>query len=286
MHRLIPRINIKIVQYIVVSLVEKFPLLKKKINDLSKDEKDELLLRLNHESKAILDSFAQLVTRTQMYLRHSEATTEDLKKLLIEREMKELVGQIESTDTIPMILSKIKQGNYWSFFNYELLASIITCFCRETHLIAELEEYVSEFKVYCQRRVSEVPSGSLSGEQSDKQSSSTFKVKMDDTFRIQETNLEQLKSIQYKLQKVLNMNPLLLVDVEGGCIELTFRYFENAMAKLLPLREAEKIALSKIGVQCFNEEVVLKTKATAISAQPPSSLPATDFTGNYTPNNI
>ena len=192
-----------------------------------------------------------------MHLRNLETTIEDLKRLFKEREMNELF--IKPTDTIPIILDKLKEGNYWSFFNYELLASIITCFCKETHLIAELDDYVSEFKVYCQRRVSEVPSGSLSGKQTDKQSMSIFKVKMDDTFHIQETNLEQLKSIQYKLQKVLNMNPLLLVDVEGGCIELTFRYFDSAM---LHLREAEKIALSKMAVACFNDEVVLKTKAT------------------------
>ena len=246
------------------SLVEKFPLLKKDIKSLSNDEKDELLSRLNHESRTIRTSFAKLVTRTQMHLCRSGNTREDLRRLFVECEIKELADRIESTDTIPTILDKVKQGNYWSFFNYELLASIITCICRETNLITELKGYVSEFKVYCQRRVSEVPSGSLSGKHSDKQSS-TFKIKTDTTFHIKETTLINIKDIQYQLEKILKMKPVQLLDVEDGCIELTFRYFNNAVAKLFPLGEAEKLALTEIGVQrlcCGKEEVVLKTKTT------------------------
>ena len=274
----------------VVSLVEKFPLLKKDIKDLSEDAKEELLLRLNHESETMRNSFAKLVTRTQMQLRHSETTIGDLRTLFIEHEMEELANRVESTDTIPMVLNKVKRGNYWSFFNYEILESIITSCCKGTHLIAELDDYVSEFKAYCQRRVSEVPRGSLSGEHIDKQS--IFKVKMDDSFHIQDTTLKRLKSIQYRLQKVLKMNPLQLVDVEDGCIELTFRYFNNAMAKLFPWGKEEKIALTEIGVQqlCYDKEVLLKINA-ALSSPPAttssaptyalqfSAAPTTDSTG-------
>ena len=46
---------------------------------------------------------------------------------------------------------------------------------------------------------------------------------------------------------ILNKEPLLLANVEDGCIELTFRYFGDA--KLFPLREAEKAALAEIGVR-------------------------------------
>ena len=228
-----------------------------------------------------MNSFATLVTRTQMHLCRSETTAEDFKRLFIEREMIELDRRIKSTDTIPMMLDKVKQGNYWSFFNYELLASIIKCFCRETHLITELDEYVSEFKNYCQRRISEVPHGSLCGEQPQ----STFKVKLDDTFHVERIKLQKLKDIQYQLEQILKMEPLQLVNVEKGCIELTFRYFNNAISRLFPLKEAEMVALSKLGVRwlcCDKNEVVLKTFSAAASAptidytnQPSSSKPTT-----------
>ena len=233
------------------------------------------------------NSFARLVTRTQIHLRQSETTIGDLRTLFIEHEMEELADQVESTDTIPMVLNKVKRGNYWSFFNYVILESIITSCCKETHLIAELDDYVSEFKTYCQRRVSEVPRGSLSGEHADKQSSSIFKIKMDDTFPIQEITLKTLKDIQYQLEKILKMNPLQLVDVKDGCIELTFKFFNNATAKLFPLGEAEKVDLTEMGVQwfyCAGKEVVLKAKTNFSTqsapigdhTQPPSSAPVTD----------
>ena len=45
--------------------------------------------------------------------------------------------------------------NYWSFFDYELLALIINNCCHELNV--QLKEYVATFEEYCCRRVSEVP---------------------------------------------------------------------------------------------------------------------------------
>ena len=222
-----------------------FPFLRVNIEVLTKEEKEELLFRLSDESKTILDSFARLVTHTQMHLRHSNTAADDLRTLFREKEIDELANQINSTDTIPAIWFKIKDGKYWSFFNYELLANIINCFCMGTPLIAELNGYLSEFKIYCQRRVSEVPRGSLRGEHVVQQSlSSIFKVKMDDKFSVEQSNLQTVKNMQLQLEKILNKKPILLFDVEGGCIEITFRYFND----LSPLKKRERAALAKIGV--------------------------------------
>ena len=246
---------------------------------LSKAEKSELLSRLDHESRTMLNSFATLVTHTQKQLCHSETTTEELKTWFIERELKKLARQIKSTDAIPAILNKVKEGNYWSFFNYELLETMIKCFCKGTPLIAELQDYVSKFKVYCQRRVSKVPRGCLNCEHKDE--SMNFIVKMDNNFHIQKTNLEKIKKIQYQLQDILKIELLQLIDVKDGCIELTFRYFDNAITKMFwnPLEEEEEAALLKIGVQQLfcGKEVVLKTKQPLKGdyTQPPSSAPLT-----------
>ena len=74
--------------------------------------------------------------------------------------------------------------------------------------------------------------------------------------------------------------------MKDGCIELTFRYFDNTIAKLFPLGEAEKAALIKIGVQrlcCGKKEVVLmKAALTCDHTQPSSSAPVNTPTGNHT----
>ena len=272
-------------------LIENFPLLKVNITKLTQEESDELLFRLNDESKTIRSSYARLVVRTQVHLRRSDTTAEDLQLLFSECGMDELADQIDPADTIPVILSKVKRGKYWSFFNYELLADIINSLCKETPLVAELASYISDFAIYCRRRVSEVPRGSLSGEHIDKQSPPVFKIKLDDTFDIQECSLKRIKDIQYQLQKILKRK-VILVNVESGCIELTFRYFSNV--RLLPMEETQRAALIEIGVQwlrCGKDEVVLKTIPSAAIAsvptyghtppqQPCSNLPEDTARGN------
>ena len=242
-------------------------LLKEDIKGLPTEEKDRLLYRLTAESETIRNSFATLVTHTQMYLQHSDITAKEFVIWLKENQMIMLASQIESTDTIHDILNKVRDGKYWSFFNYELLANMITCFCKGTSLIKELDDYISEFKVYCQRGVSEVPYQSLTG--GDQDTSSIFKVKMDDNFRIPVLNL---KKMQYKLEVILHKKPIHLVDIESGCIKLTFRYFDNN--KLFPLREAEKVALAEMGVQWLSygeDTILMKTAYKSLSQELPST---------------
>ena len=255
--------------------LDKFPLLKKDIENLTAEERDELLHRLNQQSEDIRSSFAILVTHTLTQLQQSGTTAEALEMLIAEHGLEELTDQIDSTDTIPMIMKKVRKGKYWSFFNYELVAAIIKCFCKRTELIAELEDYISEFKVYCQHRVSEVPRGSFNG---DHTKDRCFKIKLDDSFSIKDIDLKKVKKIQYKLQRILNMKPLQLIDVEGGCIELTFRYFNKT--RLFPLSEAKKIALYELGFQWLRygkDEVLLKKTAYSTPSSDISTFTTTAF---------
>lgn len=227
------------------------------------EEKAELLYRLKSESIAIRNSFAILVTHTQISLRNSGTAAEDLKTLFGEAGLEELAKQVDSSDTIPAILGKVRGGNYWSFFNYELLAQIINCFCKGTPLITELDCYISELKSYCQHRVSEVPRGSLRGEDLDLHSLSVFKVKMDDIF-----NLQRVKDLQRKLEKILNKKPIQLIDVEHGCVELTFKYFNG----LYPIKE-EKAALAKIGLKWLGCFKLVKSETGTTLSKLPASAP-------------
>ena len=234
-----------------MSIIERFPLLKCKVKDLSPQEKDELLARLNQESEDMLQSFARLVGRTVSYLIKHGVTTLELKAFFTHFEMVDLAESIESNDAIPEVMIKVKQGKYWNFFNYELLENMIRCYCKENDqsIIVDLQKYISDFKNYCERRLSEVPAGVLTVNLAGITSKS-FKIKLDEMFAI-DSKLAVFKRVQYNIQKVLKMQPLFLVDVQSGCVELTFRYFGSK----LTITDNQKHDLAAIGVKrvCYDE---------------------------------
>ena len=264
-------------------LAVSFPLLKN-IEKLTEEDRERLLSQLNFESKAIQKLFAILVTHTYNELDKIGTTTKALKILLKQCGMKELADEIKSTDTIFEIFDAVQNGNYWSFFNYELLEAIIRCFCEKTSLVEELEDYKAKFRFYCKRRLSQVPRESLKVNSEQMDQKSVVYVKMDETFCIEKSNLAMIKDIQCKLQTILKVETLHLVDVKSGCIELVFRYFSDT--RLFPLSEMQKIDLTEIGVQwicCSKDNVLLKNRMPATTSavtcdhtfiQPPSA-PAT-----------
>lgn len=249
--------------------VEKYPLLKEKMADLTDNQRDELLTRLNAESRTICSQFAVVVTQAQQKLWQS-VIAEDFITLFTTYKLEELAEQIDHSDRVFEIFEKIRKGNYWSFFNYELLEIIINAFLRDTSLVKEMANYLVKFKEYCQHRVSEVPRGIVNGENVDPNySSGMFKVKMDDEFCVQASDI---KDVQHKLQIILNEKPILLADVDHGCIELIFRHFNKA--GIFPIEETKKVALAEIGVVViFDKDEVLFTPTITESA--PASKPST-----------
>ena len=261
---------------------ENFPYLKQDIKKLTPEEKDELLTKLTRESKNIRLSFAGLVSSTEMCLQSNpNITAENLKTFL--SCLKELGQSIESSHTIPEIMRKVGQGNYWSFFNYELLEKLIHQFCAESEKVIEkLKRYISDFKKYCQRRVSEVPHRTLKSKRTKSRNSYDFTLKMDKIFSIQRTKLDVLKEVQLNIQIILNLGgPVLLTNVKGGCIELSFRYFTSN--RVFPLSEREKAALAEMNVKWLryedSSEAETETKHAALDhthlQQQPSTSPAT-----------
>lgn len=235
---------------------EEFPLLKVNVRDLSEFDKDELLTRLKRESGSIRYKFAGLVAHTLKCLQESGTSNEVVKAFLV-NSVDELDDSIEPTDSISAMIDKVRKGGFWSFFNYELLESLIVQFCHE-QMRQRLGNYTSEFKAYCARRLSEVPISAIRDENLPTSSSSVFLVKLDVKFSISSCSLGLVKEIQQKIGQILNRKPLLLKNVEDGCIELTFRYF-NAYSPVFPLSEIKKCCLAEIGVQWLMYEVQSET---------------------------
>ena len=189
-------------------------------------------------------SFARLVSSTEMCLQENPCITAENLKTFFTHCIKELGKKFKSSDTIPKIMQKVFDGGYWSFFNFELLKELAYHFCEGTLIIEKLQKYMSDFKKYCQRRVSEVPCGTL---KSDCPKSHVFRVKMDKIFSLRKTKLSEVKVIQQQIQAILKLETVLLTDVQGGCIELTFQYFTSN--RVFPIEETEIAALAEINVK-------------------------------------
>ena len=215
------------------------------MKDMSDSERDSLLVRLNAETKSQSLLFGGLVACAQISLQKSEVTIDNLITYFVSADLDDLANIIQHSDSISAVMIKAKREGYWNFFNYEVLESFIRHFCKSDKETLELlDNYISKFQEYCRRRVSEVFVEACAD---DGASSSTtarvFKVKTDDRFTV-ESSLGSIKEeVQYRIEKILGLNPIVLAYVKKGCLELYFRYFKE-----VDTSEAQMTRLKDIGV--------------------------------------
>ena len=133
-------------------------------------QREELTAQLERKTKKMKDKFAILVSKTMQHLKSQNTTIEDLIILFdgcgtinggnrLITELKE-----ENKNDIYRAFEILR--NYWSFFDYELVSTIVNAMCHE--LKPDLREYISAVKEYCKRRLCEGPAGSYDRKRSDK----------------------------------------------------------------------------------------------------------------------
>ena len=127
-------------------------------------------------------------------------------------------------------------GDYWWFFDYELLSLIINRHCME--LKPELELYITSFKEYCERRICEVPIDVFK-ERGDEYN---LYVKCDHNF--DKNTLSDVKDIEGKLSDLLETE-LYLLGVEEGCVKLVFTNL-CAITSPLTLKQMEELKELKV----------------------------------------
>ena len=109
-------------------------------------------------------------------------------------------------------------SDHWSFFDFELLRALIKGFCnKNVELMLEFNEYESNFKLYCERRLCEIPADSFNAGVSQKKRSHLH-VKLDEVFNVK---TKDIKRLNRKLSDMLQTNVRLL-NIEEGCIELIY----------------------------------------------------------------
>ena len=215
--------------------LDRFPHLN--TDGLTKTEKDDLLTKLMEDYDMIRQKFAGLVDSALQSLKAQNTTLEELevavKTYLPKNQVHTLFSSAKSLND--MFLKDLFE--YWSFFDYELLAFIIKRRCNDVQ--GDLNEYIKAFKEYCKRKFSEVPSDFNS-----KASGSFYYnliVKIKEEF--DHITMEQVKEVECQLKKFTGLD-LSLSRVGDGCIELVF----ISLSGELPLSVQDKEKLYEMGV--------------------------------------
>ena len=196
-----------------------------------------MIAKLEVESNIIHHKFATLVTNVAGAMEKSGTSIESLKLFFHTCGMTKLADSVRPTDKVAEVFSKVTTGNYWTFFNYELLESVINTFCKEDESITvDLDSYITSFKSYCERRLYEVPAPSLKTDMPNSGPMLKFHIKLDKNFNV---SVNDIKNIQHVISKLLDIKHLYLVNITAGCIELTFQCFKEFDA-VFPVRKHEE----------------------------------------------
>lgn len=194
---------------------------QKKLPFLKLDEiedKEAFLLQLKIESKGICNKFAALVGYTEGEFNKLGITVQQLiivieNMSMLNNDANELINKLTMLNDVTRAFHVMKE--YWSFFDYELLATIIQSQKRNhSDLIAELDEYEAHFGEFCKRRLCEIPVEDFS----EKASHNKVHIKVDEVFNIKGNGVKALTNM---LSKLLDTN-IRLVGVKEGCIELVY----------------------------------------------------------------
>ena len=211
---------------------------KLKLDSLTTIQKDDLLTKLMEDFDKIKQKFAGLVDDTLQSLRHNDVNLEELKvavKEYLPNKVHNLFSNAKSLND--MFLEDLSE--YWSFFDYELLAFIINRRCKE--LQGDLDEYIAMFKEYCKRKYSEVPTV-FNSKAHERYYNLTVKVHGE----FDHITMEQVKEIECQLQKITGLD-LSLARIGDGCIELVFISLSGE-DDMLPLSVKDKEKLSEMGI--------------------------------------
>ncbi len=205
-----------------IILLGKFPYLK--LTEVTSEKKNTLMTRFVREGVDIKAEFEELIKKTTDYLENIGITLNDLRSVF---KLSELVNSIEPADTVSDVMSKFTRNEIWTFFNYKFLASIINELCKDkAAVIAGLQNYEWSLSYYSRVQICEVPADIINCITVVNRNSLLY-VNLDEKFTFSDP-LNKIKEIQKGIGKLLKADLNLIKVGRGyGCVELTFRYFEQ-----------------------------------------------------------
>lgn len=230
--------------------------------ELDKDTKVDLFSILNAGTDNMIKSFADLLDKISASLDSREISAEALVNralsLLAAPKvqvplLKEDEKQLRECKTIDGVF--IVLHSYMNFFNFDLLKHITDSrkICSDEDRRA-MEEYCVQFKVFCTRKVFEVPPGVFS------QSTSKLSRKKSKTFAVLITEHPKDPTLQYadaakvKIASLLNLLPstLHLHRIDPGSLIFIFSIPTFVAKMLFPLEPSLRATLKAEGLHVFS----------------------------------
>ena len=219
---------------------------------LSSSEQEELKAMLDDDVRNMTHEFGYLVTKTCdsveqrisverfatsiLALRAYEPAPEEQDRSLLD-EHREEIKRAKTISEIFHILCP-----YWNYLNYELLEYII-----ELHGTNDdterLTSYCEKLHKFCERRIFEAPMPeSATGTGDSKQKKFVVKLNVREGIKCKE-----LRRIKGRIAKILHVNvaALIIVNVDSGCVQLTFLIPKFIAQEIFPLSHEQASALSR-----------------------------------------
>ena len=236
-----------------------FPYLE--LSKLNEDEREDVIQKLSYDTAEMIDCFADILDGTCYSLKERGVTPKELARRVLE------LGAYESPKVHKPLLSEevviLKNSEtiddsflilqpHMSFFNYELLEHIIKG--RRTGSDEDrrqMEEYRKKLKLYCRRRVFEVPPGAVGQSSTDLEGSRRvpFAVLTKKDEPEPNLTLDDIKVVERKIANILGLksSTLYLHRIDKGCLILVFSVPEFVARELFPLDPSLVVAIKEEG---------------------------------------
>jgi hypothetical protein len=174
-----------------------------------------LITILKKDYEDTVEEFKKLVHATLQSMNGKKVEVLEFKTFLT-IELDKEVAKIQKRSTIDEIFKVLHLGEYWTFFEYELLKAVIERYC-EKELEHRLDEYLRKFGSYCERKISEVPMRRYRSPKSGDTHILYVKLKKD----FDGITLQEVKDIESRLQKKFHTG-LYKLQCYRGCVLLVF----------------------------------------------------------------
>ena len=198
-------------QYSEVELRSYFPFI------FDKEALPHQKMKLFDRTESIQQKFASLVIDVQKALVKNQWKLEDvISSIKLYYRSDEVSKLLDGSESFGEIFGRLSK--YLSFFNYRFIKLIVHKLS-STAITKKLKKYKKAFREYSKLRICECPAGAFgSCEDNEKVYVLKTEMKLNDS-------LEEYEKLQFEMNKVLGGKLLRLINVEEGCVQLTFRGF-------------------------------------------------------------
>ena len=204
---------------------------------MSKEERDDLVAELEYRGKQIGRKFQVLVARTSRALMQANCTVRQLRTAFGREDR--ILKALRKTEGMDEAVYKLSKRS--SFFDYELLMSLVEKYCHDQELYDDFVAYSEELKVFCRRRVCEIPIDAFTSKKRLKSKGPYLRIKFDKSWQI---SGNQIKDLEKQISDILQIK-LHLLAVRDGCMELVFNTLRSVSE---PFSQQQKKQLLEIGV--------------------------------------